>query len=65
MRHCLRRSKFELRGPGNGIKIGPRSSRGVRSAPFFRADAESAGETTLRPGAGGACLLYTSPSPRD
>eukprot|EP00969_Alexandrium_andersonii_P113630 5021439-Alexandrium_andersonii.AAC.1 len=28
MRNCLRRSKLELRGPKNGIKIDPRSSRG-------------------------------------
>eukprot|EP00969_Alexandrium_andersonii_P037686 1652135-Alexandrium_andersonii.AAC.1 len=34
MRNCLRRSKLELRGTRNGREIGPRGSRGVRSAPF-------------------------------
>eukprot|EP00969_Alexandrium_andersonii_P104853 4626192-Alexandrium_andersonii.AAC.1 len=27
-------SELELRWPRNGLKIGPRSSRGVRSAPW-------------------------------
>eukprot|EP00969_Alexandrium_andersonii_P046765 2051837-Alexandrium_andersonii.AAC.1 len=31
----LRRSEPELRGPRNGLRIGPRSYRGVRSAPFL------------------------------
>eukprot|EP00969_Alexandrium_andersonii_P011413 496387-Alexandrium_andersonii.AAC.1 len=35
MRNCLRRSKLELRGPTNGLKIDPRSSGGVRSASVF------------------------------
>eukprot|EP00969_Alexandrium_andersonii_P005876 255083-Alexandrium_andersonii.AAC.1 len=32
--HRLTRSNVELRGPKSGLKLGPRSSRGVRSAPF-------------------------------
>eukprot|EP00969_Alexandrium_andersonii_P219988 9716185-Alexandrium_andersonii.AAC.1 len=36
MRHSLRRSKLQLRLPRNGLNICPRSSRGVRSALFFR-----------------------------
>eukprot|EP00969_Alexandrium_andersonii_P109106 4813675-Alexandrium_andersonii.AAC.1 len=35
MRHRLRRSELELRGAKKSLKVGPRSSRGVRSAPFF------------------------------
>eukprot|EP00969_Alexandrium_andersonii_P088209 3889981-Alexandrium_andersonii.AAC.1 len=31
MQHRFRRSELELRGPRKGLKIGPRSSRGVRS----------------------------------
>eukprot|EP00969_Alexandrium_andersonii_P250751 11082547-Alexandrium_andersonii.AAC.1 len=31
----FRRSNLEVRGPRNGLKIGPPSSRGVRSAPFL------------------------------
>eukprot|EP00969_Alexandrium_andersonii_P176143 7788374-Alexandrium_andersonii.AAC.1 len=30
----VRRSNLELRGPKNGLKLGPRSSQGVRSAAF-------------------------------
>eukprot|EP00969_Alexandrium_andersonii_P066594 2936005-Alexandrium_andersonii.AAC.1 len=30
-RKCLRHAKLDLRGPGNGLKIGTRSSGGVRS----------------------------------
>eukprot|EP00969_Alexandrium_andersonii_P307673 13600583-Alexandrium_andersonii.AAC.1 len=30
----FRRSNLELRGPNNGLRIGARSSGGVRSAPF-------------------------------
>eukprot|EP00969_Alexandrium_andersonii_P154504 6829516-Alexandrium_andersonii.AAC.1 len=30
----FRRSNLEVRGPRNDSEIGPRSSRGVRSAPF-------------------------------
>eukprot|EP00969_Alexandrium_andersonii_P143703 6354568-Alexandrium_andersonii.AAC.1 len=33
--NCLRRSKLERRGPRNGLNIDLRSSRRVRSAPFF------------------------------
>eukprot|EP00969_Alexandrium_andersonii_P356309 15446277-Alexandrium_andersonii.AAC.1 len=29
------RSNLELRGPRNGLKIGTRSSRGVRAAPLL------------------------------
>eukprot|EP00969_Alexandrium_andersonii_P131829 5829939-Alexandrium_andersonii.AAC.1 len=36
MQNCSRRSKLELRGPRSGLKPDPRSSRGVRSAPFSR-----------------------------
>eukprot|EP00969_Alexandrium_andersonii_P153583 6791562-Alexandrium_andersonii.AAC.1 len=32
---CLRRSSLELHGPRRGLEIALRSSRGVRSAPFF------------------------------
>eukprot|EP00969_Alexandrium_andersonii_P123780 5470352-Alexandrium_andersonii.AAC.1 len=31
----FRRSKLELHGPKNSLKLGPRSSRGVPSAPLF------------------------------
>eukprot|EP00969_Alexandrium_andersonii_P290432 12836885-Alexandrium_andersonii.AAC.1 len=31
----LGRSNLELRGPRSGLNIGPRSFRGVRSAPLF------------------------------
>eukprot|EP00969_Alexandrium_andersonii_P159773 7059725-Alexandrium_andersonii.AAC.1 len=31
----LRHSKLELRGPRKRLKLGPRSSRRVRSAPLF------------------------------
>eukprot|EP00969_Alexandrium_andersonii_P326466 14425104-Alexandrium_andersonii.AAC.1 len=30
--HCFKRSELEPRGPRNGLQIGPRSSRGARSA---------------------------------
>eukprot|EP00969_Alexandrium_andersonii_P167510 7405012-Alexandrium_andersonii.AAC.1 len=30
----FKRSNLELRRPKNGLNIGPRSSRGARSAPF-------------------------------
>eukprot|EP00969_Alexandrium_andersonii_P191080 8440633-Alexandrium_andersonii.AAC.1 len=35
MQHRFRHSELELRGPRNGLKISPRSSRRVRSAPRF------------------------------
>eukprot|EP00969_Alexandrium_andersonii_P196346 8674573-Alexandrium_andersonii.AAC.1 len=35
MQNSLRRSKLELCGSRSGLRIGPRSSRGVRSAPLF------------------------------
>eukprot|EP00969_Alexandrium_andersonii_P261128 11544094-Alexandrium_andersonii.AAC.1 len=35
MQTCFRRSELEQRGPGKDLKFGPRSSRGVRSAPLF------------------------------
>eukprot|EP00969_Alexandrium_andersonii_P088658 3911973-Alexandrium_andersonii.AAC.1 len=35
MQNHLRRSELELRGPRNGLEIGPRSSLGVRSARSF------------------------------
>eukprot|EP00969_Alexandrium_andersonii_P241681 10672875-Alexandrium_andersonii.AAC.1 len=35
MQNRFTRSNLELRGPKSGLKIGPRSSRGVRSAPFL------------------------------
>eukprot|EP00969_Alexandrium_andersonii_P259457 11472883-Alexandrium_andersonii.AAC.1 len=35
MRNCCTHSKLELRGPRNGVEIGPRSSRGVHSVPSF------------------------------
>eukprot|EP00969_Alexandrium_andersonii_P368886 15473906-Alexandrium_andersonii.AAC.1 len=31
MQHGVRQTELELRGLGNDLKIGPRSSRGVRS----------------------------------
>eukprot|EP00969_Alexandrium_andersonii_P328612 14520459-Alexandrium_andersonii.AAC.1 len=34
-RNRVRRSELELRGPKGGLKIGPRSSRRVRSAPVL------------------------------
>eukprot|EP00969_Alexandrium_andersonii_P373856 15484956-Alexandrium_andersonii.AAC.1 len=34
MQNRFRRSKLELRGPRNGLEMGPRSSRGVHSARF-------------------------------
>eukprot|EP00969_Alexandrium_andersonii_P211630 9347072-Alexandrium_andersonii.AAC.1 len=34
MQHLFRRSNLELRGPRKDRNICPRSSRGVRSAPF-------------------------------
>eukprot|EP00969_Alexandrium_andersonii_P040518 1776366-Alexandrium_andersonii.AAC.1 len=33
MWNCLRRSKLELRGPRNGLKVDPKSSGAVQSAP--------------------------------
>ena len=62
MRNCLRRSKLELRGPRNGLEIGPRSSRGVRSAPFF---AQMPNLPTKRAGgrAGGASRVDRGPGP--
>eukprot|EP00969_Alexandrium_andersonii_P251833 11130281-Alexandrium_andersonii.AAC.1 len=41
---CIR----DRHGPKNGLNIGPRSSPGVRPAPFFRADSESADEASRR-----------------
>eukprot|EP00969_Alexandrium_andersonii_P256455 11337010-Alexandrium_andersonii.AAC.1 len=35
MQNRLRRSDPELRGPRNGLNIGPPSSRGVRSVALF------------------------------
>eukprot|EP00969_Alexandrium_andersonii_P132479 5857558-Alexandrium_andersonii.AAC.1 len=35
MQNCSRRSELELRGPRNGFKTNPRSSRRVRSAQSF------------------------------
>eukprot|EP00969_Alexandrium_andersonii_P333415 14735093-Alexandrium_andersonii.AAC.1 len=35
MQNRSKRSNLELRGPKNGCKLGPRSSRGVRSAQFL------------------------------
>eukprot|EP00969_Alexandrium_andersonii_P304909 13478451-Alexandrium_andersonii.AAC.1 len=35
MRNCVRRSKLELRGPRNDLKIGLQSFRRVCSAPLF------------------------------
>eukprot|EP00969_Alexandrium_andersonii_P027645 1206503-Alexandrium_andersonii.AAC.1 len=35
MRNRFRPSNRELRGPRNGLNIGPRSSRGVRYAQLF------------------------------
>eukprot|EP00969_Alexandrium_andersonii_P018319 801407-Alexandrium_andersonii.AAC.1 len=34
MQHRLRRSELELRRPRTDLSVGPRSSRGVRSAPL-------------------------------
>eukprot|EP00969_Alexandrium_andersonii_P258484 11428708-Alexandrium_andersonii.AAC.1 len=34
MQNRFKRSNLELRGPRNGLKSGPRGSRGVCSAPF-------------------------------
>eukprot|EP00975_Prorocentrum_lima_P060209 12627576-Prorocentrum_lima.AAC.1 len=45
MQHRFRRSNLELRGPKRGLKISPRSFRGVHSAQCFRGDSESATET--------------------
>eukprot|EP00969_Alexandrium_andersonii_P311283 13754900-Alexandrium_andersonii.AAC.1 len=36
MRHCLRRSQLELRGPRNGLRVALRSSGGMRSALLLR-----------------------------
>eukprot|EP00969_Alexandrium_andersonii_P179247 7924258-Alexandrium_andersonii.AAC.1 len=33
--NCFKCSEVELRGPMNGLNMGPRSSRGMRSAPLF------------------------------
>eukprot|EP00969_Alexandrium_andersonii_P220465 9737953-Alexandrium_andersonii.AAC.1 len=33
--HRFRRSSLDLRGPRNGLEMGPRSSRGVRSVPLL------------------------------
>eukprot|EP00969_Alexandrium_andersonii_P227338 10039674-Alexandrium_andersonii.AAC.1 len=35
MNNRFRRSELELRGPNSVLKIGPRRSRGVCSAPLF------------------------------
>eukprot|EP00969_Alexandrium_andersonii_P347918 15383603-Alexandrium_andersonii.AAC.1 len=35
MQNCSRRSNLELRRPRSGLKVAPRSSRGVRSAHVF------------------------------
>eukprot|EP00969_Alexandrium_andersonii_P130746 5781947-Alexandrium_andersonii.AAC.1 len=35
MQNVFTRSELELGGPRNGLEIDLRSSRGVRSAPFF------------------------------
>eukprot|EP00969_Alexandrium_andersonii_P352610 15438051-Alexandrium_andersonii.AAC.1 len=35
MQNRFRRSDLEPRGPKDGLKSGPRSSRGVRSAPLL------------------------------
>eukprot|EP00969_Alexandrium_andersonii_P095425 4215975-Alexandrium_andersonii.AAC.1 len=35
MQNRFGRSNLELRGPKSGLKMGSRSSRGVRSAVFF------------------------------
>eukprot|EP00969_Alexandrium_andersonii_P261978 11582098-Alexandrium_andersonii.AAC.1 len=35
MHNRIMRSDLELRGPRKGLRIGPRSSRGVRSAPVL------------------------------
>eukprot|EP00969_Alexandrium_andersonii_P210758 9308875-Alexandrium_andersonii.AAC.1 len=35
MQHRFRRSNLELRGPRNGLQIGPRSPPGEHAAPFF------------------------------
>eukprot|EP00969_Alexandrium_andersonii_P081540 3593980-Alexandrium_andersonii.AAC.1 len=34
MQNCFGRSELEQRGSRNGLKIDPRSSRGVRSVPL-------------------------------
>eukprot|EP00969_Alexandrium_andersonii_P260247 11506351-Alexandrium_andersonii.AAC.1 len=36
MRNCLRRSKLELRGPGNGLEIGPEALEGCALRRFSR-----------------------------
>eukprot|EP00969_Alexandrium_andersonii_P149151 6595491-Alexandrium_andersonii.AAC.1 len=38
-------SNLEPCGPRNGLQTGPRSSRGVRSAPCFRGHSESADDS--------------------
>eukprot|EP00969_Alexandrium_andersonii_P153228 6775831-Alexandrium_andersonii.AAC.1 len=51
MRSCLRSSELDLRRLRNGLSIDPRSSGGVRSAAFVRADAkldDAAGERARR-----------------
>eukprot|EP00969_Alexandrium_andersonii_P242926 10731568-Alexandrium_andersonii.AAC.1 len=35
MQNRFRRSCLELRGPRSGLKLGPRSSRGMRFAPIL------------------------------
>eukprot|EP00969_Alexandrium_andersonii_P010032 437373-Alexandrium_andersonii.AAC.1 len=45
LQHRFKRSEPELCGPRNRLKVGTRSSRGVRSAQPFRADSESANES--------------------
>eukprot|EP00969_Alexandrium_andersonii_P326376 14420525-Alexandrium_andersonii.AAC.1 len=64
MQNRFTQSKPELRGPRNDLKLHPRRSRPGGSAPFC---ALSPMVMTKRADerAGGACLLYTSPSPRD
>eukprot|EP00969_Alexandrium_andersonii_P347418 15360409-Alexandrium_andersonii.AAC.1 len=35
MHNCFKLSEPELRGPRNGLEIGPRNSRGINSASSF------------------------------
>eukprot|EP00969_Alexandrium_andersonii_P290392 12835465-Alexandrium_andersonii.AAC.1 len=43
----FRRSNLELREPRNGLKIGPRSSRGVCSPPLFAQNQNLQTSTTI------------------
>eukprot|EP00969_Alexandrium_andersonii_P370051 15476435-Alexandrium_andersonii.AAC.1 len=47
MQNRFRHSELELRGPTNDLRSGPRSSRGVHSAPFYALSPMAVTRSTL------------------